>query len=254
MRVFTWNINGGFGLSSINPRNYVDLENLSFFLEHLNTLNADILCLQEVHTNATRSQSNLIAEALDYPYIFETVASPSHIDPNYQLANAILSRQPFKSTKAVRLPRPEFLLEPPLLANTQRAEIHDKYLQIVEFETFTLANVHTLPLHVLNATYDSEGGKRFAREIEKSFLEHLKTPLILCGDFNHNDMTTLYPQLFDKLELIDVLPNKPSVPNADKRIDFILSSNHFDILDAGIIPTLADHFPCWLECTQLVQT
>jgi endonuclease/exonuclease/phosphatase family metal-dependent hydrolase len=246
MRVVTWNINGGHGLTS--TRKYVDAENLSYFLENLTILDADILCLQEVHANEKRSQTKLIAESLGYPYTFETIASPSHIDLSYCLANAILSKQPFKSTKAVQLPRPSFLLEPPLLSNGQRAEIHDKYLQVVELETFTLANVHTLPLHVLSASYDSEDGKQFAREVERVFLEHLKTPLIFCGDFNHQNTESLYPRLFSELGLIDVLPNQPSVPNSDVRIDYILvSSDRFHILDAGITPTLADHFPCWLE-------
>jgi endonuclease/exonuclease/phosphatase family metal-dependent hydrolase len=251
MRIVTWNINGGYGLVSTKPRKYADTETLSFFLEYLTTLNADILCLQEVHTNSERSQTKLIAEKLGYPYIFETIASDSHINPNYKLANAILSRQPFKSTKSVQLPRPSFLLEPPLLPNGQRAEIHDKYLQVVECETFTLANVHTLPLHVLNSSYDSEDGNQFAAEVEKIFLEHLTTPLIFCGDFNHKNIAGLYPKLFDELDLLDTLPNKPSVPNSDVRIDYMLvSSNAFQILDARIMPVFADHFPCWLECGQ----
>ncbi len=226
MRIATWNINGGHGLVSTNPRKYVDTENLDYFLEHLTTLDADILCLQEVHTNPNSSQTKLIAEALGYHYTFETVASASHIDPSYQLANAILSKQPFKTTKAVRLPQPEFLLELPLLSNGQRAEIHDKYLQITEFETFTLANVHTLPLHVLGSSYDSENGKHFAREVEKVFLEHLTSPLIFCGDFNYQNVTSLYPRLFDKLSLVDALPSQPSLPNFDGRIDYILVSRY----------------------------
>jgi endonuclease/exonuclease/phosphatase family metal-dependent hydrolase len=248
MRVVTWNINGGYGLVSTNPRKYTKTENLSFFLEHLNKLNADILCLQEVHTNPNRSPTKLIAETLGYSYTFETAASSSHIDPDYQLANAVLSKQPFKTTKAVRLPRPQFLSGLPLLPNGQRAEIHDKVLQVVEFETFTLANTHTLPLHVLNASYDSEDGKRFAKEIEEVFLEHLKTPLVFCGDFNHKNIALLYPKLFSELELTDALPDEPSVPNPDVRIDYMLvSRNCFQVKSTTICQVLADHFPCLLE-------
>jgi endonuclease/exonuclease/phosphatase family metal-dependent hydrolase len=255
MRVVTWNINGGHGLISTNPREYVDSENLNYFLEHLNNLNADILCLQEVHTNPNRSQPKLIAKTLGYSYTFETVASPSHIDPDYQLANVILSRQPFKTTRAVQLPRPKFLLELPVFPNGQSAEIHEKVLQVAEFETFMLANVHTLPLHVLGSSYDSENGKKFVREVEKVFLEHLTSPLIFCGDFNYQNIEDLHPRLFRELSLIDSLPNQPSTPNSDMRIDYILaSSNHFQILSAGIQPTLADHFPCWLECKHLTES
>jgi endonuclease/exonuclease/phosphatase family metal-dependent hydrolase len=247
MRIVTWNINGGYGLTATTPKKYVDAENLNYFLAHLEALNADILCLQEVHTNVKRSQTKLIAENLGYPYTFETIASPSHIDPNYKLANAILSRQPFKVTKAVRLPHPGFLLELPLLSNGERAEIHDKYLQVVEFDTFTLANVHTLPLHILNSSYDSEEGKKFAAKLEKVLLEHLKTPLIFCGDFNHKNIAGLYPNLFSKFNLVDVLPHEPSVPNSDVRPDYILVSSTFHGVKSTIYPVLADHFPCALE-------
>jgi endonuclease/exonuclease/phosphatase (EEP) superfamily protein YafD len=106
-----------------------------------------------------------------------------------------------------------------------------------------LANVHTLPLHVLNTSYDTESGKRFAREVENVFLEHLKTPLIFCGDFNHKNIAGLYPKLFAELDLVDALPDKPSVPNSEVRIDYMLVSSNLQVLDMGIKPVLADHFP-----------
>jgi endonuclease/exonuclease/phosphatase family metal-dependent hydrolase len=250
MRVLTWNINGGYPLISQHGKIYSETEDLSYIIKQLATLDADILCLQEVHTNQSRSQTREIAEKLSYPYIFETMASNSHIDPAYNLANAILSKQPFTAAKAICLPRPNFLLELPLLPNGQRAEIHDKYLQVVQFETFTLANIHTLPLHVLGSSYASEDGKTFAGEVEKVFLEHFKAPLIFCGDFNYSDITTLYPKLFDELGLVNVLPNQPSVPTSTARIDYILcSSKNFHTTNAAIYPVLADHFPCGLEVT-----
>jgi endonuclease/exonuclease/phosphatase family metal-dependent hydrolase len=250
MRVVTWNINGGYGLASANSKNYVDTENLSYFLEHLTKLNADIICLQEVHTNKVRSQTQLIAEALGYAYTFETVASNSHIDPAYKLANAVISKQLFKKARAVCLPRPKFLLEPPLLSNGQRAESHDKYMQVLQFEKFTLANVHTLPLHVLGTSYDSGDGRAFAKGVEKVMLEHLSTPLIFCGDFNCSNIQRLYPNIFSNFSLPDALPNEPSVPNASVRIDYILiSKNDFQVVDKAIYPMLTDHFPCVVQLT-----
>jgi uncharacterized protein with HEPN domain len=84
--------------------------------------------------------------------------------------------------------------------------------------------------------------------VEKVMLEHLSPPLIFCGDFNHTDIQNLYPNLFDKLNLLDALPNQPSVPNADMRIDYVLiSKNDSQIVDGFIRPLMADHFPCLLE-------
>jgi endonuclease/exonuclease/phosphatase family metal-dependent hydrolase len=251
MRVVTWNINGGVGLTSVNPRSYATFENLLYIVEHLKSFNADIICLQEVHVSAERSQTKLIAEELDCPYTFETIASDSHIDSACKLTNAVISRQPFNEAKAVCLPRPEFLLELPLLPKGQRAEIHNKYMQVLQYENFTLANIHTLPLHVLGTSYDSGDGRAFAKEVKKVMLEHLSTPLIFCGDFNHTDIQNLYPNLFNKPNLLDALPNEPSVPNADMRIDHVLiSKNDFQIVDRFIHPLMIDHYPCLLELFQ----
>jgi endonuclease/exonuclease/phosphatase family metal-dependent hydrolase len=197
------------------------------------------------------SQTKLIAEALGFPYIFETIASDSHIDSTYKLANAVISKQPFKEAKAVRLPRPEFLLELPLLPNGQRAEIHDKYMQVLKFENFTLANIHTLPLYVLGSSYGSDDRRTFASEVDRVILEHLSTPLILGGDFNYSDIHNLYPNLFNDLNLLDALPAEPSVPNVDVRIDYVLiSKDDFQIVDSFIRPLMTDHYPCWLEFSQ----
>ncbi|MGL4611514.1 MAG: endonuclease/exonuclease/phosphatase family protein [Trueperaceae bacterium] len=189
-----------------------------------------------------------MARALGFPYTFETIASNSHIDPAYKLANAIISKKPFREAKAVRLPRPEFLQELPLLPNGQHAEIHDKYMQVLAFEDFMLANIHALPLHVLGSSYDSDDGRAFAKEVEKVMLEHLATPLIFCGDFNHNDIEKLYPNLFSELNLIEALPNEASVLNSELRIDYMLiSKDAFQIAHAFIEPMMTDHFSCGLE-------
>lgn len=251
MRVVTWNINGGFGLTSVNPRAYSTVETLPYIIEQLQLFNADIICLQEVHTTEQRSQTKLIAEALGFPHTFETTCSSSHIDPTYKLANAVISNQPFKEVKAVRLPHPEFLLELPLLPNGQHAAIHDKYMQVVKIEDFILVNTHLLPLHVLGASYDSDNGRAFAKEIEKVMLEHLATPLIFCGDFNHDDIEKLYPKLFSELNLIEALPNKASVPNSYLKIDYVMiSKDDFQIVHAFIEPMMTDHYPCWLALFQ----
>jgi exonuclease III len=51
MRVVTWNINGAFGLTSVKPRAYATSENLTYITGQLKSFNADIICLQEVHTH-----------------------------------------------------------------------------------------------------------------------------------------------------------------------------------------------------------
>jgi endonuclease/exonuclease/phosphatase family metal-dependent hydrolase len=244
MKVMTWNINGGYGLKAMSPNEYLEAENLPYFIAQIESHVPDIVCLQEVHLNTSRSQAHEIAAELGYPYVFETAASQSHIDSTYKLANAILSRHAFSQSQAVRLPLPDFQLRLPLLANGERASVHHKYLQRVTYSRLTVANIHLLPLHILGSSYESQQGKRFAREIEKVLLEHLKVPLVLCGDFNAQGLKRLYPRLFQRLSLIDTLPPEPSLPG-DKRVDYILiSEGDVRLKESKIIKTLSDHFLC----------
>jgi endonuclease/exonuclease/phosphatase family metal-dependent hydrolase len=206
MKVMTWNINGGYGLQSMSPKVYLKAENLSYFIAQIEDVAADIVCLQEVHLNTSRSQAHEIASSLGYNYIFETVTSESHIDDAYRLANAILSKHALAKPRAVKLPLPTFKLSLPLLTDGEHARVHDKYLQRVRCGDLLIANTHLLPLHILGSSYESQEGSAFAREIEGVLLEHLDTPLILCGDFNVHNLKAVYPRLFHRLRALALRP------------------------------------------------
>ena len=245
MRVLTWNVNGGYPLLSKEPLQYSSREKLAPFITQIRQLKADLICLQEVHTNSSRSQAVEIAEELSFQHVFVTAASDSHIDPSYKLANAVLSKSAFIRARAVKLPKPRFPLRLPRLANGSAATIHDKYLQVVELESFTLANIHTLPLGILGATYESEDGQSFSRDIENLLITELSGPIILCGDFNFPAIDQQYSRLSRCLELADALPDKTSRPAPFGRTDHILySGDAFTVLSSGITSTLSDHYPC----------
>lgn len=245
MRIMSWNINGGVPLTSRSPLAYAAREDLTAFTDHVRRLEPDVLCLQEAHRNASRSQAGEIAEELGYEHVFEAAASDSHIDPTYELANAVLSKRPFKRARAVMLPRPDFPLRLPRLPNGEEAAIHDKYLQVVELEPFVLANIHTLPLNILGAAYDSPDGMAFSRAIQQVLLDELRSPLVFCGDFNFWRIRDLYPRLFREFGLVDALPAIPSRPGNDDRTDYVLyASSTFELLEGRITPFLSDHYPC----------
>lgn len=244
MKIVTWNINGGYGLDPDNPVKLLGYENLGYFTDVLGEIDADVVCLQEVHTNEERSQADDIARSLGLQNVFKSVASESHIDATYRLANAVLAKRPFQAARSVTLPRPHFPVDLPLLSTGKPAVIHDKLVQIVELEGLTVANTHLLPLHILGASWASLQGRELAEVIAKLFEDELRSPLVLCGDFNHSDILYSMSGLIRTFKLVDVLPDEPSLPQG-VRVDHILASA--DLAEGSsskILPALADHFPC----------
>ena len=244
MKIVTWNINGGYGLGAKTPTKLLGYENLDYFIGQLENIDADVVCLQEVHTNNERSQACEIAAALGYASIFQSAASESHLDSSFQLTNAILAKRDFQTTRYITLPRPHFLVELPVLASGKRAVIHDKVLQVVQLNELMVANTHLLPLHILGASWNSVEGRELATVTAKSVEVELKPPVILCGDFNYSDVADLMPSLVQKLCLTDALPDEPSQPHSETRIDHILVSNGLRVYSSEVIECFADHFPC----------
>lgn len=247
MRVISWNINGGFPLKTLEPATYTKEEDLDYFITKLLEYSADIICLQEVHTNQERSQAEEIARALGLAHQFVTVTSPSHVDPDYQLANAVLSRYPFEPKYEIRHPKPAFALNLPLLPDGSYPKVHDKFTQVLQFENFCLANTHLMPLEFFGGSYETPEGKAFARELELLWLEHLSEPLIFCGDFNMATVQKTFPELIACFQLADLLPKGPSSIFNEQRIDFMLSSKCFRCVDAKMVLLNCDHVLCLLD-------
>ncbi len=254
MKIVTWNINGGYGLDAETPTKLLGYENLDYFIGQLEKIDADIVCLQEVHINDERSQAREIANTLGYASIFQSAASESHLDSSFQLANAILAKRDFQTTQCLTLPRPHFLVELPVLASGKRAAIHDKVLQVVQLNELMIANTHLLPLHILGASWNSVEGRELAALTAKLVEVELRTPIIFCGDFNYPDVADLMPGLVRKLRLTDALPDKPSQPHSETRIDHILVSNELRVHSSEIIKCFADHFPCTVVFNTLLAT
>lgn len=214
-------------------------------LRLLKKIDADIVCLQEVHTNTERSQADEIAYSLGLSGVFESVASESHINVDYRLANAILAKRQFQTVYSFILPRPHFLVDLPLPPSGEPATIHDKLVQVVQLDGLTVANTHLLPLPVLGASWSSSQGRELAEAIANLLIDKLQLPLVLCGDFNYPDVTVLTPNLVNTFGLVDVLFNKSSPPPATPRVDHILVSD--DLTNGSgseVIPAFADHLPC----------
>lgn len=247
LRIVSWNIAGGHTVNSLAQFDYHD-EDLDYFASQIEPLNPDIVCLQEIHINHERSTANELAAKLGLSYVYDVDVSPSHIDKNYRLGNAIISRHPLKHVTDAYYPFPEFQLRFP---NGKLApDRHDKMVQIYKFKDFLICNTQMLPLDLFGYSYVKGEGNRLAQEIEKILLDNLAKPIIFCGDFNFDAPERAYPKLYAKLSIRNILPigfTRPKLTGRIQTPDHILVSDEISCVESGIIEVNADHSMCYCK-------
>ncbi|MBC7707796.1 endonuclease/exonuclease/phosphatase family protein [Polaromonas sp.] len=246
LKIASWNIAGGHTIRSNKQFDYDEQENIEYFIGQLLALDADVICLQESHWHPEKSLSYRIAAALDFPFVFETINSPSGIDPAFKESTAVLSKAPLENTQEFCLPYPKFDL---FLPDGSPAARWDKYLQVCEIQGVRIGNIHTQPLGYFGYNYQVEAGVGYAKEIEILLTQQLKEPFILVGDFNTQKANRAFERWFQANSLDDALPEQlPTRPNGN-HIDYILHTPAFIKHDSGIISTNTDHYLCWAEFT-----
>jgi endonuclease/exonuclease/phosphatase family metal-dependent hydrolase len=236
--VASWNIAGGRPMRSEGVFDY-DAEDVDYFSEQLRLIDPDVVCLQETHVNEERSVAKEIAVKLGGYAVQEVTMSPSHVDENYSLGNAILSKIKPKNIQNVLFPYPTF---PLFLPGGKPAIRHEKGFQLGTFDFGIVGNLQMMPLKFLGTPYNSEKGKEFARGMEETLFAAVSRPLLLCGDFNYIDPALLYTQLLSGMK--SALPNIATRPDG-KRTDYIFYSVEFVLKDSGVVQTNSDHFLCW---------
>jgi endonuclease/exonuclease/phosphatase family metal-dependent hydrolase len=244
LRVGTWNIATGRRMKSAGRFDYFEEEDVEYFAKRINELNIDILCLQESHANQSDSLTRRLADMTGFTYVFDVPGAPSHVDPNYKLSDAILSKYPFTETGAERLPYPQFELK--FNHNGKVVPPHDRYLVWARIDGFMAATTHTEPLGAFGRSYEEGVGKEFASQVDTFAVNHLDTPLLFAADFNIEHIETALPTLLSSFNLVELLPNTPTKPHGG-RPDHILASREWHFMDSGIEPTESDHYLCWAD-------
>jgi endonuclease/exonuclease/phosphatase family metal-dependent hydrolase len=249
LRIVTWNIAGGHKSKSNQRFDYEKDEDALYFVNELQLINPDIICLQESHWHPDKSLSIRLARSLGYEYVYETVNSPSGIDPKYKESMAIISRHKLENTSATTLPYPAFEM---YLPNGEPAAQWDKHLQIAYVDGIQIANIHTQPLGYFKFDYHTGQGATYARELEKILLSELRKPLILAGDMNMVNVDQVFTELFNQAGLHDALSPDTGTKHNGHHVDYILYSNDLTTNDSGIVQTSSDHFLCWAEVAKHV--
>lgn len=237
LKIVTWNIGGAHTVGSAKQFDY-EKEDLPYFVDMLRAQDADIVCLQESHTNDNDSLAKRLAEQLNLPYVFDSPRSPSHIDANYQLSNAILSRFPIEHTQHILLPDPPFEL---FFSNGSKARLFHTYVQVATIEGVQILNTHLQPLHLFGYSYSEGEGKVFGEACQEVMLHHMNRPLVFAGDFNDPQLEVNFGKMFTDFALSPALDNQPTDIKGNK-MDYILYSPEFELTAAEVVKAdKADH-------------
>jgi len=188
LKMASYNIHFGIGLKW-NRQEALKKEDfekrLNKISEILKEINADIVFLQEIDFNSARSknidQANYLAEKAGYSYIAKAPYLRERFHPNLQglhgcinFGLCILSRFPIKDHEVRIFPHPDempFYLK--WLYNPHGAQ---KAIAKVGDNEITLINVHLEP-------WAQKTREKESMEIA-SWINKIKGPLILGGDFN----------------------------------------------------------------------
>lgn len=271
LRVVTYNI--GYASADKNNRGSVltrdEVEkNLGEMIGALKKFNPDIVALQEVDFNSSRSfgldQFKILAEGLGLPHTAYVVTwnkkyvpwpywPPSKHFGRIVSGQAVLSRYPIKTQKLIRFEKPA---ENSFWYNWFYLDriVQDLFVD-VEGKALRLFNLHfesySAPTRLLQA-------KKLAG------LLPLDPNLIVLGDFNsasHWGDIQRMETSEDSAEALEFFLKKSGLTNTnsefdtypaikpDRKIDHVLVGNGFEILKTGVLGDLkaSDHLAFWVE-------
>lgn len=228
-----------YNIHHANPPSKPGLIDLPAIAKVINNSGADLVALQELDINNTRSgkELNQIAELGRLTGMnFFFVKSIDFGGGEYGVG--ILSKFPILKTDSLRLPMKEGIGgEPRVVAIVTVAPSKGKEL--------IFASTH-LDLKAENRVLQSQA------IIEK--LGKTKTPVVLCGDFNATPDSEVIANL-DKYFKRSSIPNGLTIPqiNPTEEIDFVMfrPAKKFKVTKHVVIdePYASDHLPLYIELT-----
>jgi len=243
IKIVTWNIAGARRIKSLTRWDYQD-EELDYFVTQLKALSPDIICLQESHSNSSRSQAVEIAKKIGFNFFVDCPMSEARIDPQYQTTISIISNTTISDIEAKKLDYPEFKL---VFPDGKEARKYDKYYLSTIIRGIRVVNIQVQPLHIWGHSYEASPGYELAQKYQQYFLNFTE-PLILCGDLNTNQPDQIYSEFFNKFKLQEALPNKitrPDQGNKSRKSDHIFYSSNMSKINSDVIATDTDHYLCY---------
>lgn len=247
IRVATWNIAGGHTAASTKQFDY-EGENVDYFCSELQKVNPDIICLQEVHTSQDgTSKAHSVAQKLGCDFVYNSPFSSSHIDRSKQLGNAMISKKELQFAGDYTYPYPDFGYT---FKNGKPASRDDKGFSVCKLGDISVVNTHLMPIGIFGVDYmDNASGRNYASQIECKLISTVRSPAVICGDFNHPNYLDLYPKLVDSFNLRNTLPSEVTRPLDDGglAVDYILAPESINYSGGTVVKTDTDHYLCYVD-------
>jgi len=218
IKIISYNIHSG--------KNIWMMPRFHEIIRYLKKEDADMIGIQEIHENQRYGrQVTALKKALDMDVHY----GPSLSIDDGQYGIASFSKYPIIHRNQVFLPTYK---EPRSLIDSQLQIYHDQQIHLL--------NTH-LSLH-------KKTRKKQLNHI-KAYLESLRVPFILMGDFN-----TPFLKLHEIFLTDAAIPLKKehlsTMMLSKKRIDYIFVSDHFHVINYQIHPVrMSDHYPVVVEVT-----
>jgi len=240
-----WNIGGGLTRAT-NSDNTLDesynIDDLGYVIQKLKQLDPDVMTLQEIHGDNNYNQASIIAKALGCEYLTCQMLSPSHLNENYNLGVAIISRFPMQNLCQGLFKNPKLSISRP---NGSIWKTHDKgfvsstiSINNIPVEVFS---TQLMPLHRFEQSVDSEVAKVVYRDIDTK-LRPREGAYLIGGDFNIDleRIADYFPQISAHGE--EVEQSAPTFANG-KRYDHVLFGGIQLISSRVDDDVLTDHYP-----------
>lgn len=231
MKIVTWNI----GEDERKENGKLDITSYEYIINFIKDENIDVICLQEaiIKSEYLPSIAQYISEKTELKYTVEYELSDSHINIGSRMGIVICSRYKINNYKTI-------LLENPNLVFSVNENItyysHDKGFIIANIQGINIITGHCLPFHVFKK--NPLDYLDIYEKAEEEFMRvyDLNDKLLLCGDFNYDDVSSLFPRIMSKCK--DLI-NEPT--RKEKRLDHFIISEKLNCSYGKIVDNVFDH-------------
>jgi endonuclease/exonuclease/phosphatase family metal-dependent hydrolase len=249
MKIVSWNIAGGYQLTSkVKDAIGYEKENLNYFIKRISEINPEIICLQEAHISKDKkiNQSQIVAKALGCPFFttYPYKGGESHIKPNYFLSLGTISQFPINSNHYYNPPNPKLSIKREngkmwrtldMGALVSQTDLYGKRIQIV--------NIHLLALHYFKRDWREKQFQNIRDFISNLLIKLSEKPTLVIGDFNYAHLDEIYPKMFTQGKYKEAFV-EDTTPDKGQQ-DHILFSRHWSLKRAKVIKNVeADHYIC----------
>lgn len=231
MRIATWNI----GEDERNDGGKLNLDSYNYIINTIKNENVDIICLQEaiIKSDSLPAIASYIQENTDLQYIAEYELSDSHINIGSRMGVVICSKYEISNYKLFELDNPSFVYS--IDENTTYYS-HDKGFIIASIKGYKVITGHCLPFHVFKK--NPLDYLNIFEKADEEFVDsyNLNNNIILCGDFNYDNVNELFPKMMKNCDdLIDCPTRK------DKQLDHFIISNKLKCTYKNVTTNIFDH-------------